>query len=220
VKRRVQIVIADHQPMFREALRTLLESDAALQVVAETGDGSQALRRVAELAPDILLLDPTVRGLSALEVLRELGRVAPAVRTLLVAAQMTQSEIAEALQLGARGVLMKHSPTELLFKSIHCVAAGEYWVGRSAISELIVQLRNRPPTPGVSAATICNLTPRELEIVSTIAAGYTNDAIAARFSISVKTVKHHLTNIFQKVGVSNRIELALFAVEHGLEAAA
>src|SRR5207237_8350743 len=133
------------------------------------------------------------------------------VRTLLMAAEITDAQIVEALQLGARGIVLKHSATELLFKSIRTVMTGQYWVGRDCVAELIAHLCGKPSTAVPAPAHgVFGLTPRELDIVSTIVTGYTNDDIAQRFSISVKTVKHHLTNIFNKVGVSNRIELALF----------
>jgi two-component system nitrate/nitrite response regulator NarL len=217
----IRIVIADDHPMFREALRKLLETDSRLQIVGEAGDGRDAVRLAADRRPDILLLDVRMPGLTGLAVLRELLTIAPSVRTLLLTADATRSEMAEALQSGARGILLKQSASHLLFKSIHSVMAGEYWVGRDFVGQLIAQLYEQAATPaGATPSNPFGLTARELDIVATIVGGYTNDAIAQKLAISSKTVKHHLTNIFNKVGVSNRIELALFAVHHRLEAAA
>src|SRR5882724_8539176 len=115
---------------------------------------------------------------------------------------------------------MKHDPCETLFKSIRTVMAGEYWLGRNCMGSVIDMMRALASAPKPAPRQpVFGLTPRELEVVLTVASGYPNADIAQKFSISVRTVKHHLTNIFDKVGVSNRLELALFAVHHHLETA-
>ena len=158
---------------------------------------------------------PVTPGLAAL---RELSTLTPPVRTLLLTAEAGDSDVIEALQLGARGVVMKHSATELLFKSIHTVMAGQYWVGRECVGNIIESMRERAmPSGAARAAADLRLDVRQLEIVSAIVAGSTNHDIAEQFSISSKTVKYHLTKMFDRLGVSNRIELALFAVEHRLD---
>lgn len=216
----ITIVIADDHPLFREALRTLLQSDPSLRVVGEASNGRDAIRLAQELHPDILLLDLRMPGTPGLSALRELSLLTPPVRTLLLTAEVADSDVLEALQLGARGIVLKQSATELLFKGIHTVMSGQYWVGRSCVADLIESMRERLPGPGgPRVQPAFGLTPRQLEIVSAIVAGATNQDIAEQFSISAKTVKYHLTLIFDKLGVSNRIELALFAVQHRLDAA-
>jgi DNA-binding NarL/FixJ family response regulator len=213
------VLIADDHALFREALRRLIESDPGLRVVGEAGNGRDAIRLAEELKPDILLLDLMMPITPGLEVLRELTKVAPRVRTLVLTATLAQADLFEALHFGARGVLLKDSATHLLFKSIKVVMAGQYWVGRESVAGLIDKMRARVDPPGaVSRGPAFGLTAREVEMVSAVVAGCSNSDIAAQFDISQKTVKHHLTNIFDKLGLSNRLELALFAVQHRFDA--
>jgi DNA-binding NarL/FixJ family response regulator len=154
--------------------------------------------------------------LPGLEVLRELSSSSIEVRTILLTAAVEKEQIVEALQIGARGVVSKESATELLFKSIRTVVSGQYWVGREEVSDLVAALRGLLPTGTDDRQRSFGLTRRELEIVAAIVEGCTNRDIAQKFSLSEDTVKHHLTHIFDKLGVSNRLELAMFAVNHRL----
>jgi DNA-binding NarL/FixJ family response regulator len=217
---RVRVVIADDHPTFREGLTRLIETKTDLQVVGTAADGDDALKMVAELEPDLLLLDlamPRMAGLVALRELRDKGARA---RIILVTAAIDRTEIVTALQLGAQGVVLKESASEVLFRSIRAVMAGHYWVGRNRVTDLRATLRDLSASHPRSTRKHFGLTPRELEIIGVILGGFSNSDIAAKFSISEKTVKHHLTNIFDKLGVSNRLELALFALHHNLAAAA
>ena len=215
----IRIVIADDHPIFRDGLRRLLESESDLKVIGEASDGLEAVKLARQLKPDILLLDLAMPRQPGLEALRELssGPVSNPVRVILLTAAAEKKQIVEALQLGARGVVLKDSATQLLLKSIHTVMAGEYWVGRESVSNLVQYLRNLvQSSEGDARQKKFGLTPRELEIVSAVVAGYSNKEIAEYFKISEDTVKHHLSNIFDKLGVSTRLELALFAVNQGL----
>jgi two-component system nitrate/nitrite response regulator NarL len=215
----IRILIADDHPIFRDGLRRLLESEGDMTVIGEACDGHEAVKFAAELKPDILLLDLAMPHHTGLEALRDLSTNSPAgsVRIILLTAAAEKKQVVEALQLGARGVVLKDSATQLLLKSIHAVMAGEYWVGRESVSNLVQYLRNLMQTTSEeSRQKRFGLTPRELEIVSAVVAGYANREIAEYFKISEDTVKHHLSNIFDKLGVSTRLELALFAVNQGL----
>jgi len=221
----VRIVIADDHPIFRDGLRRLLEAEPDLKVMGEASDGAEAVTLARQLKPDILLLDLAMPKHPGLEALRDLSTGAAAgaggsstpVRVILLTAAAEKGQIVEALQLGARGVVLKDSATQLLLKAIHTVMSGEYWVGRESVSNLVQYLRTLMQSSSDEARQRkFGLTPRELEIVSAVVAGYSNKEIAEYFKISEDTVKHHLSNIFDKLGVSTRLELSLFAVNQSL----
>ena len=215
----IRIVIADDHPIFRDGLRRLLETETDLKVIGEACDGAEAVKLARQLKPDILLLDLAMPRQHGLEALREMSTSSNqgSVRIILLTAAAEKKQIVEALQLGARGVVLKDSATQLRLKSIYTVMSGEYWVGRESVSNLVQYLRNLMQSSGEEARQRkFGLTPRELEIVSAVVAGYSNKEIAEYFKISEDTVKHHLSNIFDKLGVSTRLELALFAVNQSL----
>ena len=213
----VRFLIADDHPIFRDGLRGLLEAQPGFCVVAEAADGAEAVKLARQVHPDILLLDLAMPRYSGLEALRDLANSPTPVRTIVLTAAIENTEIVEALQLGARAVVLKESATEVLIQSIHSVMAGQYWVGRESVAGLVQALQDlRSSAKRDKQRKTFGLTPRELEIVEMIVAGYRNRDIARKFSISEQTVKHHLTNIFNNLGVSTRLELALFAVNHCL----
>lgn len=210
---KIRILIADDHRMFREGLRRLLQTETDFEIVGEATDGEETLEMTARLRPGVLLLDVAMPRLSGLEVLRRLSDL-HAVHVLLLTAAIDKEEILQALQTGARGVVMKDFGAEVLVRAIRAIMRGEFWVERSTMADWMEQLRTAQ-----SRQTKLHLTSRELEIVGEIAAGATNREIATRFGISEETVKRHLSNIFDKVGVSNRLELALYAISHKIVAA-
>jgi DNA-binding NarL/FixJ family response regulator len=214
--RKTRILIADDHTIFRDGLRRLLESEPEFQVVGEAADGVEALQSVQQLKPDILLLDLAMPRMPGLETLRELATQGASTKVILLTAAIEKRQIIEALQTGARGVIMKDAATQLLLKGIRTVMGGQFWVGREAVADMVGYLRDKAAQQPPSPAKAYGLTKRELEILSTIVSGLSNKEIAQKFSLSEDTVKHHLTNIFDKVGVSSRLELALFAINHRL----
>jgi two-component system nitrate/nitrite response regulator NarL len=215
--RGIRILIADDERLFREALQALLETEKGFSVVGGAADGAETIHLVRRLRPDILLLDLAMPRLPGLDALRALAKGRVGVRTLVLTGEVTRDDIQTALRLGARGVVLKDSSQELLFRSIRAVFEGGYWLGEDAIGDLLQGLRSlRPSTAPVNRNRPFNLTARELDVVKEVVGGNSNKEIAERFGVTEDTVKHHLTSIFDKVGVSNRLELALFAMHHNL----
>jgi DNA-binding NarL/FixJ family response regulator len=211
----IRILIADDHTMFRKGLRSLLDAEPGFTVVGEAANGEEAVAASRSLQPDVMLLDMAMPGVSGMEALGELARAPCPMKTIVLTGAIEKAEIVRALQLGAAGVVLKSCAPELLFKSVRSVMAGQHWIGREAVSDLIKALRSfAEATPAVRPRF--GLTPRELEITSAVVSGFSNKEIAKKFTLSEDTVKHHLTNIFDKVGASNRLELALFAVHHRL----
>jgi two-component system, NarL family, nitrate/nitrite response regulator NarL len=209
-----RIVIAGEHPIFRHGLRRLIEAEPGFCIISEIGEGTGAVSLVRELAPDILLLGLTQSNGTALEIIRELAAGSASTRTIVLTNRVDSPDVMAALQLGARGVVPKDSAPDLLFNSIRSVMAGNYWLGQEQLSAVVTNLRKFEAARRHSKAF--GLTRREIDIVRAVVSGYTNKEIAERSSITENTVKSHLTHIFNKLGASNRVELALFAAHHRL----
>jgi len=209
--------MADDHRMFREGLCKLLSMEPDFCIEAETGDGNKAVQLVEERYPDILLLDLAMRPSGGLEVLQKLAaQNASSTRSILLTAAIRNQQIVEALRLGVRGVVLKEAATSVLMKCIRAVVEGQYWIGNEAVADLVKLVREITSPASKRDCPRNGLTPRELQVISTIVSGYSNKEIAREFSISEDTVKHHLTNIFDKLGVSSRLELANYANRHQL----
>ena len=210
----IRIVLADDHSIVREGLRLILSTDRDLTVVGQASDGEDAIKAVRTLKPDILLLDVDMPRLTGLEALKSLSDSDADVKCILLTASIENKQIVEALQNGARGVIRKETPPRILLQCIHSVHEGQYWLGQNAFSDLVKGLQSIGPTPPDAAKF--GLTGRELKVIAAILEGDTNKAVAERLAISEQTVKNHLTNIFNKLGVSSRVELVLFAGKHNL----
>jgi DNA-binding NarL/FixJ family response regulator len=212
----LRIAIADDHPIFRAGLRQLLESEPQYSIVGEATDGAQAVDAVERHRPDLLLLDYSMPRGNGLDVLRALdGRGLP-VRTVLLTAEIDQGKVVDALKLGAAGVLLKSAATELLFRCIRAVMDGQYWVDRGTTSDLVSALRHYEMERTGQFKAAVALTPRERQILAALVKGASNKQIAREVGIAEQTVKNHLSELYQRLGVTSRLGLVARAREHGI----
>src|SRR5271165_2292740 len=212
----IRILLADDHPVVRIGVRNMLQADEAFTVIGEAGDGDEAITQTLELLPDILLLDLSMPRLPGLEAMRAIMSGSPTVKIILLTSTITTQQIIEALQIGARGIVLKDALADHLQTSIRTVIAGDYWIGGKRVVNLVSALHTLMQQAAVPQRKTYGLTPRELEVVGCIVEGCSNRDIAKQFTLSEETVKRHLSNIFDKTGVSTRLELALFAIAHHL----
>lgn len=216
----IRVLIADDHALIREGLRSAVAPYDDLCLVGDASDGAEAIRLALHLDPDVLLLDLSMPVRSGLEVMRELRAAGSRCRTIVLTAAVDMSNVVTLLRLGARGVVLKGGAIPLLVKSIRKVHEGELWLGRDAVAEVVAALAEgadaAPSHLTATAAPETRLTPREREVLALVVEGDSNKGIARRLRVSEDTVKHHITNVFDKTGVSNRVELALHALRHRL----
>lgn len=208
---RVRILIADEVPVSCENLRKVLQSQRRLEIVGEAHDVDSALKLMRLTSPHILLVDYALcRKLGERKVFERAEAEMP--RPVVTLATAEKGDIVDSFRLGAKGIVLKNSPPRIWWRGIAAVLAGQYWLGNESLAVLVQAIRESPAdTTGRTLARHFGLTPREIEIVQKIADGRSNKEVGKDCSIRERTVKHHLTNIFDKIGVSSRLELALFA---------
>lgn len=189
-------------------------------MVGEAGDCDEAVRMTVSVVPDLLLLDVAMPPPGGMAILESVARQAPTVKTLLLTASIGRQDVIRALELGARGVLLKEHATPLLFASVRAVLQGQYWVDRAIVGKVIDAVRDMSLQSSATRkpSNRFGLTARELEVVGGIKMGESNREIGNRLSVREDTIKHHLSRIFDKLGVYSRVELAVFAINHGLDA--
>jgi DNA-binding NarL/FixJ family response regulator len=207
----IKILIADDHVIFRDGLRKLLDSDDELTVVGEAASGADCIKLLAKLKPDILLLDLRMPDKSGLAVLEEVNFDTVPTRVIVLTAAEDNREVIRAMRLGARGVVLKQSATEVLLKSIHRVHAGEIWLDNRMTAEVLNAFSVARAAPRGEKPLLSD---REKEIVHLVVQGFRNKEIGVKLFIGEQTVKNHLHNIFDKLGVSDRLELALYAIHH------
>jgi len=228
--RAVRVVLADDECMFRASLRHLLTAPPSVikdvygvqvgpgfEVVGEAGTGEETVAVVQSMKPDLLLLDLSMPRMSGLDALRELSTCPEGMRTVLLAGSVDRQHLLTAVQLGVGGVVVKDSTTELLFEAIMSVMGGRFWLGQTLVTDMVELVRTLSEASRSAGITQrLGLTPRESEVLALVINGCTNRQIATQFSVSEETVKHHLTRMFDKAGVSNRLELARKATQTGV----
>jgi len=214
--RTIDVLIADDHPFVRLGVRTLLTGQPDFRVVGEATDGDEAVRLADQHKPDVLVLDLAMPRLPGLDALREVTAGTASVKTILLTSTIDSRQVLEALQLGARGVVLKDAVTDDLVHAIRAVANGQHWLGGRVVTNLVQVLKELMAAATPVPQKTFGLSPRELEVVALVVEGGTNKDIGSELGISEETVKRHLTNIFDKAGVSSRLELAMFALNHGL----
>jgi len=213
----IRVVVADDHPVVRFGVKNMLENEPGFEVVGEAEDGDVAITETLEREPDILLLDVMMPRLPGLEALRAIMEKSSRVKIILLTSTITTQQIIEALQIGARGIVLKDAAASDLSKSMRAVLSGDYWIGGERVVNLVAALNElMKQAAAAPEKKTYGLTPRELEVVTCIVEGCSNKDVAKQFTISEETVKRHLSNIFDKTGVSTRLELALFAIAHKL----
>jgi two-component system, NarL family, nitrate/nitrite response regulator NarL len=211
-----RIVIADAHAISRDGLGRLLSTDNTLTVVADTGDYCRVVELAAEHHADVLLIDVHGTTAVALEIVRALAASGSPVRTVVLADTIHTEGLANVLEAGARGIVLKDAATETLFASIRTVLSGQLWIDGPTMSGADAAAGLRRIAANRQREKAFGLTTSELEVVRMVVAGCTNKEIGERLSIAENTVKSHLTHIFNKLGASNRVELAVFAAHHRL----
>jgi two-component system, NarL family, nitrate/nitrite response regulator NarL len=219
----IRVAIADDHPIVRDGLKKLLSLEGDVEVIGEAGDGRAVIELVQQTDPDVLLLDlrmPNLDGLQALQTIQQTNR---RTRVIILTASDDKNEFVQAMKLGCSGIVLKQTAPDLIVKSIRKVYSGEIWLDSHTTAAVMRQFAS--PGAELSAQSGGSsgkqrerspLSTREREIVALVAQGYKNKEMAEKMFISEQTVKNHLHNIFDKLGVSDRLELALYAIHKGL----
>lgn len=209
----IRLILADDHPIVLEGLEQLFRVEADFQVVARCRDGEEALREVRMHRPDVLVLDIRMPRQDGLEVLRAVRLEGLATRVVLLTAALEEEQLVEALRMGVGGVVLKEMAPHLLVEAVREVHSGGSWLDKGSVSRVVSNLMQ---SEGRKREDHQLLTPRELEVVRMVARGLRNRAIAEQLFISEGTVKIHLHNIYQKLGIDGRLELAVYAQGKGL----
>jgi two-component system, NarL family, nitrate/nitrite response regulator NarL len=213
-KHAIRVMMADDHVIFRQGVRKLLEGEDDISIVGEASNGNECVHMLTKLKPDILLLDLRMPDKDGLAVLEEVNVDSLTTRIIVLTAAEDDRDAVRAMRLGARGIVLKQSASDLLVKSIHRVHSGEIWLDNRITAEVMKAFANGSDNGSRRDKPL--LTEREKQIVQLVAQGYRNKEIGETLFISEQTVKNHLHNIFDKLGVSDRLELALYAIHHRL----
>jgi len=225
-----RVVISDEASLFRTCLRQILEVPGhviatvygvhvldGFQVVGEAGTGEELVQLARAVKPDLIILNPAMPRMSGLEVLREVQIAHHGARLILLAESFDRTQLLTGIQHGARGFLLKDSTTATLFEALACVMADQYWLDRKLMTHFLEWVYTITHDYEPKGQPELGLTQRQREVLLLVMAGLTNKDIARKFDVTEQTVKHHLTRIFERVGVSNRLELAILATRRGLD---
>jgi two-component system response regulator DegU len=214
--RKRRLVLVDDHTLFRDGLRTILQMEDDLEVIADVESAEDIVELVWQLKPDLLLLDIRMPTGNGLEAVPAVVRISPDTRVLVLTACDEQEEHVRALMLGAKGVVLKDSARTTLIEAIRTVCRGGFWIDPRMRRTVADEVAQSSTSGGSTRRGHTGLTDRELEIVRLVASGQKNKEVSAALTISERTVKTHLQNIFQKLGVRDRVALVMYALQHGL----
>jgi DNA-binding NarL/FixJ family response regulator len=211
----LRVLLVDDHDLFRTGLRNLLE-EQTVQVVGEAADGAQAIRMVRELAPDVVVMDLNMPGMSGVEATRQVTTLAPLTRVVVLTISDQDEDVMNAILAGACGYLMKDSSIQDLMQGIRAAAVGESLISPHIAAKVLQRLRATGTNEADAALIRAELSDREIQVLKLIANGKDNAQIAADLHISPKTVKNHISNILMKLQIDNRIQAAVYAVRSGI----
>jgi DNA-binding NarL/FixJ family response regulator len=209
-----RVLLVDDHDLFRTGLRTLLEAEG-VDVVGEARNGSDAVAEIRTLAPDVVVMDLNMPGISGVEATAKITMFAPLTRVLVLSASDQDADVMDAIMAGACGYLLKEASIDELLAGIQAAATGESLISPAIASKVLQRLRASGPSAREDS-TVSELSDRELQVLRLLANGKDNAQIAAELHISPKTVKNHISNILMKLQIENRIQAAVFAVRSGL----
>lgn len=213
----ITVLLVDDHTLFRSGVRSLLQRNPRFSVVGEASDGIDGVKRAMQLKPDVILLDLHMPGMTGVETLQLILQGWPEAAVIMLTVSEEGEDLATALQAGARGYLIKNIDADYLVRAIERAAAGESVLAESMAAKLVAQLqKQREPKPAAPPSELDKLTPREREILACLARGESNKLIARVLDLAESTVKIHVQNILKKLGLTSRVQAAVFAVEQGI----
>jgi DNA-binding NarL/FixJ family response regulator len=211
----VRVLLVDDHDLFRTGLRNLLE-ERGVQIAGEAGQGADAVRLVRELAPDVVVMDLHMPGMTGIEAIRQIHGFAPLTRVLVLTISDQDDDVLDAILAGACGYLLKDASVDELIRGIMAAAVGESLVSPAIAGKVLQQVRATAGSPEAEETIRAELSEREVDVLKLIASGKDNAMIAGELHISPKTVKNHISNILMKLQIENRIQAAVYAVRSGI----
>jgi DNA-binding NarL/FixJ family response regulator len=211
----VRVLLVDDHDLFRTGLRNLLE-EQGVHVIGEAAAGDEALKGVRELAPDVVVMDLNMPGMTGVEATRQIAGIAPLTRVLVLTISDQDGDVMDAILAGACGYLLKDASIHELMRGIRSAALGESLISPHIASKVLQRLRASSAQPEIAETIRTELSDREIDVLKLIANGKDNAQIAAELHISPKTVKNHISNILMKLQIDNRIQAAVYAVRSGI----
>jgi DNA-binding NarL/FixJ family response regulator len=213
---RIRVLLADDHAVLRAGLKTLFDVQPDIEVIAEAADGEETIRKSLEVTPDIVLMDITMPGLSGLKATQEIKKQNPAIKVLVLTMHEDENYLNQMLRVGADGYVPKKAADTELLAAIRATYRGEHFIHSSMTAGLVTGLRNRDVVSPANNQKQDKLSQREREVLQLLAIGYTNQQIADKLYLSIKTVETHKARIKEKLGLQGRAELVRYAIQTGL----